>query len=84
MFSASETRSKSSGFGRFLSQLAGLVAFGFVVWAGLFAAASWQHERRHQPGVVAAANAVASTEYLVLALPISSSLPLTPFFTLNF
>ena len=45
MFSASETRSTPLGFGRFLSQLAGLVAFGFVVWAGLFAAASWQHEQ---------------------------------------
>ena len=45
MFSASENHSNSLGFGRFLSQLAGLVAFGFIVWAGLFAAASWQHEQ---------------------------------------
>ena len=45
MFSASENRSTSPGFGRFLSQLAGLVAFGFVVWAGLFAAAAWEHEQ---------------------------------------
>ena len=56
MFSASETRSTSPGFVRFLSQLAGLVAFGFVVWAGLFAAASWQDQQRHQPGIVAAAD----------------------------
>lgn len=45
MFSNSDNRSTSLGFGRFLSQLAGLVAFGFVVWAGLFAAAAWQHEQ---------------------------------------
>ena len=55
MFSASTTRSLSSGFGRFLSQLAGLVLLGLIVWAGLFAAASWQHQQRLQPGVVAAA-----------------------------
>lgn len=45
MFPTSETRSTSLGFGRFLSQLAGLVAFGLIVWAGLFTAASWQHEQ---------------------------------------
>ena len=57
MFSASETRSTSLAFGRFLSQLAGLVALGFFVWAGLFAAASWQHQQRVQPGIVADAHA---------------------------
>ena len=45
MFSVSETRSTPLGFGRFLSQLAGLATFGFVVWAGLFTAAAWQHEQ---------------------------------------
>ncbi len=45
MFSTSENRSTSLGFGRFLAQLAGLVVFGVVVWAGLFAAAAWQHEQ---------------------------------------
>jgi hypothetical protein len=48
MFSASENRSTPLGFGRFLSQLAGLATFGFVVWAGLFVAAAWQHEQGRQ------------------------------------
>lgn len=47
MFSTAETHSTSLGFGRFLSQLAGLFAFGFVVWAALFAAA-WHHEQGRQ------------------------------------
>jgi hypothetical protein len=54
MYSASETRSTSLGFGRFLAQLATLVFLGLTVWAGLFAAASWQYQQQLQPGVVAA------------------------------
>jgi hypothetical protein len=56
MFSHSEIRSTSLGFGRFVLQLAGLGVFGFVVWAALYAAASWEHDQRHLPGIVAAAD----------------------------
>jgi hypothetical protein len=39
MFSASETRSMSLGFGRFLAQLGGLALLGLAVWAALYTAA---------------------------------------------
>ena len=45
MFSTSDNLSTSLGFGRFLSQLGGIALLGLVVWAGLFAAAAWDHER---------------------------------------
>jgi len=41
MFSASEIRSITAGFGRFLAQLGGLALLGFTVWAALYTAAVW-------------------------------------------
>jgi hypothetical protein len=59
MFSDSEIRNTTAGFGRFLAHLFGLAAFGVVVWAGLFAAASWEHEQQRRPGIVGAPTTVA-------------------------